>query len=128
MSKRILIVDDEASVLFVLCDALARLGDHCEIVAASKGREALGQAKTKAFDLVITDIRLPDIDGIELTKNIMTLHPDTSFIWITAYGCWEVRSEAAKLGVPYCLDKPVEVGEIRQMARDVLDNTRAEAQ
>ena len=125
MSKRILIVDDEASVLFILHDALARLGGHYEIVTASKGREALGKVEAKAFDLVITDIRLPDIGGVELTRNVMELHPHTSFIWITAYSCREIRSEAAKLGVPYCLDKPVEVGDIRQLAREVLDNAGA---
>lgn len=120
MSKRILVVDDEEQVLFTLQHALMGLGGEYEIVTARDGCEALERVTAMPFDLVITDLRLPGMDGVTLTEAIRTLNPNTAVIWITAYGCREVQAQAARLGVYRCLDKPVEIGEIRKIALEAL--------
>jgi CheY-like chemotaxis protein len=118
--KRILVVDDEAIVLLIFHDTLEALGDSYEIVTAQSGLEALDEARKKPFDLVITDMSMPGMDGVQLTEAIKTLHSDTAVIWITAYGCYHVSSEAERLGVITCRDKPLEVHEILQMTKDAL--------
>ena len=122
LRKRILIIDDEVNVLFVMHDALARLGDEVEIVTAQGGHEAMRKAIAAPFDLIITDLRMPDLDGVELTRAIKTLNPDTVVIWMTAYGYHEVSDTAARLMVYRCLDKPVEVAEIRRIVQEALES------
>jgi DNA-binding NtrC family response regulator len=118
--KRILIVDDEAMVLFIFNDTLQSLGNTNEIITAQSGLEALNEFRKESFDLVITDLSMPGIDGVQLTEEIKALNPDTAVIWITAYGCHNVVTEAERLGVVYCRDKPLEVQEILHMARNAL--------
>jgi len=123
LRKRILIIDDEVNVLFVMHDALAKLGDEYEIVTAQGGHEALRKAMEMPFDLVITDVRMQDMDGVQLTRAIKTLNPDTVVVWMTAYGYHNLSATAARLTVYRCLDKPVEVAEIRRIAREALEST-----
>ncbi len=119
--KRILVVDDDERVLFVLHDTLARLGSEYEVVTAHSGYEALDKAREMPFDLLIADLRMPGMDGVELTEAVKTLSPSTVVIWITAYGSQETRAEAQRLGVYRCLDKPLQVAEIRRIAREALE-------
>ena len=119
--KRILVVDDDERVLFVLHDTLTRLGSQYEVVTAQSGYEALHKARKMPFDLLITDLRMPGMDGVELTEAIEALSPSTVVIWITAYGSQETNAEAQGLGVYRCLDKPLEVAEIRRIAREALE-------
>ena len=120
MTKRILVVDDDERVLFVFHDALVRLGNEYEIVTARNGREALKKVGEAPFDLIITDLRMPDIDGIALTEAIRDSSSSVSVIWMTAYGCHTLKAEAARLAVHRCLDKPLEISEIRKTAREAL--------
>jgi DNA-binding NtrC family response regulator len=126
--KRILIVDDDERVLLVLHDALARAEDGYEVVTSRSGREALHKFGEQPFDLVITDLRMPDMDGVELTRAIRALDPGAAVIWITAYGSHEVRDELARLAVCDCLDKPLEIAEIRQAVRDALQAAETQNQ
>ena len=119
--KRILVVDDEDRVLMVLRDGLATLGEGYEIVAAQDGLEALGKIKGGAFDVLITDLRMAGMDGEELTEAVRSWDPDIQTVWITAYNCHEVRADAERLGVYRCLDKPVDINEIRAVVLEVLE-------
>lgn len=123
--KRILVVDDEKSVLFVLRDALAKIDANYEIEVhtASNGNEALHRVQETAFDMVITDLRLPGIDGLELTERVRRHNSGVAVIWITAYGCRKVRADAERLAVHRCLDKPLEIDEIRQVVREGLEHS-----
>jgi two-component system response regulator GlrR len=121
--RRILIVDDDERVLFVLHHTLMRMGNEYEVVTAHGGREALDRFGERPFDLIITDLRMPDMDGLELTEGIRSLGSSVAVIWITAYGCHKVRDEAARLAVCACLDKPLEIAEIRQAVREALGTT-----
>jgi DNA-binding NtrC family response regulator len=117
---RILIVDDDPMVLFVFRDTLKDLGDAYEIVTTQGGLKALSQIEEQPFDLVITDLNMPDLNGVELTKAIRQTSPNTAVVWITAYGCHGRSADAARLEVYRCYDKPLEVDEILQIARGAL--------
>jgi DNA-binding NtrC family response regulator len=118
--KRILIVDDDPAVLFVFRDTLKQLGDAYEIVTTSSGHEALNRIKDKPCDLVITDLNMPHLNGVQLTEAIRQTSPDTAVVWITAYGCHSRVVDAERLGVYRCCDKPLEVEDILQVAREAL--------
>jgi len=122
MDGRILIVDDEERVCFVLRRALARMSNGYEVVTAQDGRDALDKVKATRFDLIITDLRMPGMDGVELTEAIKAVDASTVVVWITAYGCHKVRAEARRLSIYDCLDKPLKVTRIRQIAREALES------
>lgn len=119
--KRILIVDDDPKVLLILHTTLDRMGDGYRIVAARDGMEAWELFEEEPFDLVVSDVRMPGIDGIELVKMIRALNTDTAVIWITAYGCHELHAERERLNVDHCLDKPLRIDEIRQVALEAME-------
>jgi DNA-binding NtrC family response regulator len=123
MSKRILVVDDDPRVLFVFRGALSKLDGDYEIETARGGDEALEKAAAGPFDLVITDLNMPGLDGLRLTESLGALSPLTVVVWMTACGCRSLAREARRLRVHRCLDKPVEINEIRQVARDALKNS-----
>lgn len=120
--KRILVVDDEKKVLFVFRGALRSLGEGYEVVTAADGYEALEKARQQPFDLLMTDLKMPDIDGIDLTREMLAINPNLTVIWMTAYGCHRVASKAAQLGVCCCLNKPLTIDEIRRAVHDALNN------
>lgn len=120
--KRILVVDDEKKVLFVFRGALRRLGEGYEVVTAADGYEALEKAREQPFDLLLTDLKMPNMDGIDLTREMRAINPDLVVVWMTAYGCHRVASRAAQLDVYRCLNKPLTIDEIRRSVHDALRN------
>ena len=121
VKKRILIVDDQGSVLFVWREAMAELGSECQVTTTQSGLEALEQLIEMPVDLLITDLKMPDLDGIQLAEYVALYSPRTVVIWITAYGCYELEDEATRLSVYDCLEKPLKVGQIRRVVREALD-------
>ena len=121
MPRRILVVDDDESVRFVMRRVLRNLDGGCEVVTASSGGEALDRVGEGTFDLVITDLRMPGIDGIRLTEALRARDARPTIVWMTAYGCDDVRAAAGRLGVDLCLDKPLEVEEIRALVMSALE-------
>ncbi len=118
--RRILIVDDEEQVLFVWCNALRKQANRYQIETAQSGQEALAKLLAMPFDLVITDLRMPGLSGQELTDQIRDICPETTVIWITAYRSPDIDAEAKQMGVTRCLDKPLKVGQIRQVVQQAF--------
>lgn len=118
--KRILIVDDEPKILFVLYHTLACFGPECQVETFSSSLDALEMATRTRCDLVITDLRMPDMDGITFTESLRALPYDPIVIWMTAYDCRATRLDAQRLGVHCCLDKPLEVADIRHIVSEAL--------
>ena len=118
--KRILIVDDELKILFVLFRALSWFGPRCQVETYSRSLDALAMATQAPCDLVITDLRMPDMDGITFTEALRALHDDPIVIWMTAYDCRVICREAERLGVYRCLDKPLEISDIRRVVSEAL--------
>ncbi|GAB4235441.1 MAG: sigma-54 dependent transcriptional regulator [Chlamydiales bacterium] len=100
----ILVIDDEPIIKDFIVQTIARLGLEAE--SASCGNEALDLFKEKHFDLVITDMKMPDISGIEVLKKIKTISPETLVVIITAYGSIDNAVEAMRLGAFNYLVKP----------------------
>ncbi len=118
--KRVLIVDDDEGILFVLGTALQALERICRVFAADSGDEAIKQIRESPFDLVITDLLIPGMTGQDLTAAIRQLNPETVVIWITAHRSRETDEKARQLAVYHCLDKPVGVAQIREIVSEAL--------
>ncbi|NLF13403.1 MAG: response regulator [Anaerolineaceae bacterium] len=82
--KRILVVDDDDQVLFVWSNALASARD-ITLVTAQDGQEALEILDQDGFDVIITDLRMPRMDGYELTEAIRRHNQDITIVWLTGY-------------------------------------------
>lgn len=119
-SSRILVVDDEINLALTLQVGLKRqLG--CEVIAAHSGEQALQLFRHQAFDLLITDYKMPDMDGMMLAALIRRLYPKTAVIIITAYGSDNLRAQANQAAIYHILDKPVGFAEIRAAAAEALE-------
>lgn len=112
MRKRILIVDDEESVAFFLAENLAELGADYQVETANSGEEALAKMAAQGFDLLVTDLRMPGINGLELIEQARVRSPHTRLILMTAYGNTRVEATAYRLGACRYLAKPFSSQEL----------------
>lgn len=110
--RRILVVDDEPMVTSSCQRILAAQGD--EVETAGSGREGLRQALSEQFDIVMADLRMPDLDGMELVRTLRSKRPETAIIIITGYGSVASAVEAVKLGVLDYIEKPFTPAQIRE--------------
>jgi CheY-like chemotaxis protein len=120
--RRIMIVDDEESVAFTLGEGLKTLSD-CEITVVTSGEQAWRYFEEQVFDLLVTDYKLPDMDGMTLARRVRRLYPRTSIVMITAYGDDALREQASRVAIHRVLDKPVGIKEIRSVASEALEET-----
>lgn len=110
---RAVIADDEAFIRQVLLKMLERLG--VEVVGvAENGEEALRQFKSLAPDLVIMDIAMPLMDGLEAAKAILAHDPDAKILMCTSFSSKQYVVEAVKLGAKGYLNKPFDLDKIRE--------------
>lgn len=118
---KILIVDDEKNIRMSLTAALETL--PIEIATAASGEEALALLEEKPYDfkLILLDLLMPGIDGMEVLRRLAPIRPDIKIIVITAYGSIETAVEAMKLGAVDFLTKPFDPEEIRQAVSRLLD-------
>jgi DNA-binding NtrC family response regulator len=119
-NRRILLVDDEQAVRFVLECALRAYQDQYEVVTAATGREALERAQEAPLGLLVTDIILPGIDGVALTRAIRGFDPTVPVVWITGHGRGQHMQDARELCVFAYLNKPVEVPDFRRIVGEAL--------
>ncbi len=117
-STAVLIVDDERNIRLTLSMALEAL--KIPVDTASSGEEALQKLTEKPYSLMILDLKLPGLDGLEVLRRVTDKHPDMKVIIITAYGSIEVAVEAMKMGAIDFLQKPFQPTEVRDMVRRVL--------
>ena len=118
-SKSVLIVDDEKNILLTLSQSLEVL--RLETDTATNGEEALAKLKEKEFGLILLDIRMPGMDGMEVLRQVREIRPDIRIIMISAYGTIEVAVEAMKLGAVDFIQKPFSPEEVRALVSRVLD-------
>lgn len=122
MAESILIVDDEEIIRESLSFVLKKEG--YSVQEAENGKVALEYIKERAFDLVITDIEMPEMKGIELMENISRLSPETMVVVITAYGSIESAIAALRRGAIDYVLKPVEFDELLVKTRRLLGDRR----
>ncbi len=124
--KSILIVDDEKNIRLTLLTCLEDLG--VEIDIAGNAEEALYKLKEKEFGLVLLDLNMPGMGGMEMLRQVREIRPDIRVIIITAYGTIERAVEAMKLGAVDFVEKPFVPEEIRKMVAQVIDREKLDAQ
>jgi DNA-binding NtrC family response regulator len=108
---KILVVDDETPVQEILKKGLSQMGGF-SVEVAQNGREAIEKIENDVFDLVLTDMKMPEMDGLELLKTIKGTWPDMMVILITAYGSIETAVEAMKMGANDYITKPIDLNEL----------------
>jgi Response regulator containing CheY-like receiver, AAA-type ATPase, and DNA-binding domains len=105
-SKRILIVEDEPKVGFFLKESLESLGRGYAVSQVETGEAALAEMARQPFELVVTDLRMPGMSGLDLLSHVREVAPDTRTILITAYGNDEVESESKRLNASHYSASP----------------------
>lgn len=120
MSK-ILIVDDERAIRTVLKDILEHEDKKISVDLAADGMQALEYLKDVEYDIVFTDIKMPQMDGIELLQKIKELHPDLPVIMISGHGDVDTAVECIKQGAFDFLEKPLDMNRILVTMRNALD-------
>jgi len=114
----VLIVDDERNIRLTLSLALEALNISAD--TASTGEEALQKLQEKSFKLMLLDLKLPGMDGLEVLRRVADKYPDLLVIMITAYGSIEVAVEAMRIGAVDFLQKPFDPTAVRDMVSRVL--------
>jgi two-component system response regulator PilR (NtrC family) len=120
--EKILVVDDERSMRDVLSIMLKRAGYNVSV--AADGEEAISQIGKEIFDLVITDLKMPRVDGLEVLKAVKEGSPDTVVLLITAFASTDSAVEAMKRGAYDYLSKPFQIDEVQLIVRNALEKRR----
>jgi predicted regulator of Ras-like GTPase activity (Roadblock/LC7/MglB family)/CheY-like chemotaxis protein len=118
--KRVLVVDDEEDMLWMLQRNLSKSMEGVEILAAKSGEEALAILSDNRTDLVLTDINMPGMSGLELLIEINNRYPETGVIIMTAYPSNSYETEAMMSGSLRFIEKPFDIKELRSIIEEVL--------
>lgn len=126
MKSRILVVDDEESIREFLEIMLRKEG--YEVTSAEDGSAALEIIKKKSFDLIISDLQMPNMTGMELLEKVKSSSPDVVFMMITAFGTTETAVEAMKMGAYDYITKPFKIDEVRIIISHALESKNLEVE
>jgi two-component system chemotaxis response regulator CheY len=124
--QRILIVEDSATMRSLLASALTDLGTSVEITEAASGFEALRLLPREPFDLILTDINMPDINGLELLSFVKgnSAYRSIPLIIVSTEGSERDREKGLGLGADAYLVKPFEPDDLRRVASELLAKRR----
>ncbi len=116
--KRILIIEDDEEMRSLLKNFFDEEGFDTDCV--SNGSEAFRILVREIFDIVITDIRMPGLTGLDIIPGVRKLQPETSIIVITAFGSEEVHHKAMARGANSYLEKPLRFHELKETVQELL--------
>jgi len=122
--ERILVVDDDRGMQDMLDIMLSRAG--YQVATADDGAAALEIIRKKKFDLVITDLKMPRVDGIELLRGVKEAAPETAVILLTAFASGETALAAMREGAYDYVEKNFNVDDLLTIVRDALEKREAE--
>src|SRR4051812_27529702 len=120
--RSILIADDEESIRHVLATLLGERG--YEVRAVADGEEALRELSARDYDALVTDVRMPRLNGLELVKAAQSASPETTVIVMSAYGSHDLAIEAMKAGAYDYLGKPFRPDEVLLVLRKAEEGER----
>ena len=116
---RILVVDDEQIARDNLEHILRK--EEYEVVSVESGTKALKKLEQSDFDLVLTDLKMKQVDGIEVLTRTKEQHPATEVIIVTAYAALSTAIEAMKKGAYHYIPKPYKIDEVRMVVKKALE-------
>ncbi len=117
--KRILVIDDE-TIIRVSCER-ALIPEGYGVKSASSGEEGLALMEKEPFDLILLDIKMPDMDGIEALERIKERWPEIEVIMITGYGTVETAVKSLKLGAFNYIEKPFSPDTLLSAVKEALE-------
>lgn len=112
-SIKILIIDDDPDQAEILKTIIS--GGERDIEVCTSGPDALELLKKNLYQLILTDLSMPEVDGLAILKYVKEHHPQTEVIAVTAFGDWGVYAEALRLGAKEFISKPFNLPEIREI-------------
>ena len=115
---RILIIEDDEEMRALLKDSL--LEEGIEFDSAGNGSDAIRKLSEEPFDLVITDIRMPGLTGLDILPGIKKLQPETRVIVITAFGSEEVRRKSFDRGAAAYFEKPINMNRLKTLIQEMV--------
>ncbi len=117
---RVLVVDDEMLVRWSVERTLSQRGH--EVLSAGSGEEALKLVEDRVFDVIVTDLRMPGIDGLTLACKAKAALPNAAIIVITAHGLRDVEVQAARQGIFALMEKPLDLAEVAGLVESALES------
>jgi CheY-like chemotaxis protein len=121
-SAHILVVDDEPHTRTFICDGLSALGITDEALGVSTADEALAEISRHRPDLVITDVRMPGLNGLDLARYLRQTYPETKVIVVTGYSTRDIERTTLALSVTALLKKPFGLDNLGEIVRKALGN------
>ena len=118
MSEKVLIVDDQYGIRILLNEVLQKEG--YDTYQAANGLQALEIVQENVPDLILLDMKIPGMDGIEILKRVKALYPDMKVIIMTAYGELDMIQESMDLGAITHFAKPFDIVDIREAVKKYL--------
>jgi len=115
----ILVADDEEDLRWSLSKSLQRKGSPYHVTCVGDGDSALAELQERNYDLVVSDLRMPGVSGVELIREIRSRKPQVPIIVMTAYGSEEVQREAQRHNALY-IEKPFDIARLRELIRLTL--------
>lgn len=118
MAKKILIVDDNPNMSALLSEML-EVFDYDSVVA-SDGLKALEELKSGNFSMIITDMRMPNMSGLELLQEVKSSHPKIKVVLISGYSTADIETQAEEFKADGFLGKPLMMADIEKLLQDLL--------
>ncbi len=121
-ASQVLVVDDEEIARTNLGYILRKEGH--QVATAANGLEALEKVKAQEFDLILTDLKMEKMDGIQLLESVKQISPNTEIIMVTGYPTVGSAVDALKKGAAHYLSKPIKLEELRATVREIVEKKR----
>lgn len=127
-SYKVLVVDDDKSTREAIEDFLQHQNQNLAIKTASDGNTALDLVKAENFDIIITDLKMPGMDGLEVLRSVKEIEPDAVVILVTGYATVETAIEAMKHGAYDYITKPFRLEELLIVIKNACERVRLKKQ
>lgn len=121
-TSQVLVVDDE-EIARTNLEYILRKEGH-QVSTAANGLEALEKVKAQEFDVILTDLKMEKMDGIQLLESVKQMAPHTEIIMVTGYATVATAVDALKKGAAHYLSKPIKLEELRSTVREIIDKKR----
>lgn len=119
ITAKVLLVDDEEDFVDNLAQRLELRG--LKVQSATRGQDAVSMADSEEFDVIVLDLAMPGMDGLETLRRIRGKHPDAEVIMLTGHGSVKSSVRALKLGAEDYLEKPVDIKELTKKISEARD-------